>query len=72
MLAAHAKCFMALAISGLRWGSLTMAFTGIFGYMAHHFILLWFNPVDLVVDTEELWFEHSCVIVAGLLVSKGC
>ena len=52
--------------------SLTVAFTGIFVYMAHHFILLWLNPFDLRVDREEWWFEHSRVILAGLLVSRGC
>ena len=40
--------------------------------MAHHFILLRLNPFDLRVDRERCWFEHSCVIVAGLLVSRGC
>ena len=35
--------------------------------MAHHFILLRLNPFDLRVDKEGWWFEHSCVIVAGLL-----
>ena len=29
------------------WGSLTIAFTGKFVYMAHHFILLRLNPLDL-------------------------
>ena len=37
-------------------------------YMAHHFILLRFNPFDLRVDMEGWWFEHSYVIVSGLLV----
>ena len=41
-------------------------------YMAHHFIMLRLNPFDLRVDREGWWFEHSCVIVAGLLVSRGC
>ena len=40
--------------------------------MAHHFILLRFNFSDLTVDREGWWFEHSCVIVEGLLVSRGC
>ena len=26
---------------------------------AHHFILLWLNPLDLRVDREWWWFEHS-------------
>ena len=38
----------------------------------HHFILLRLNPFDLSVVWEGWWFEHSCVIVAGLLVSRGC
>ena len=53
------------------WGSLTMTSTGKFVYMAHHFILLRLNPFSLRVDREGWWFEH-CVIVAGLLVSRGC
>ena len=60
-------------VSPLRgWGSLTIAFPGKFVYMGNHFILLQLNPFDLSVDTERWWFEHSCVIVAGLLVSRGC
>ena len=42
-----------------RWGSLTMTSTGIFVYLAHHFILLWLNPFGIRVDREGLWFEHS-------------
>ena len=34
------------------WGSLTMAFTGKFIYMAHHFIFLRLNPFDLRIDRE--------------------
>ena len=49
-----------------------MTSTGKFVYMAHHFILLWLNPFGLRADREGRWFEHSCVIVAGLLVSRGC
>ena len=30
------------------------------------------NPFDLRVDMEGSWLEHSCVIVAGLLLSRGC
>ena len=41
-------------------------------YMAHHFILLRLNPFDLRVDREGWWFEHYCVIVVDLLVSRGC
>ena len=40
--------------------------------MAHRFILLRLNPFDLSVDREGWWFESSCVIVAGMLVSRGC
>ena len=29
------------------WGSPTMSLTGLFVYMAHHFILLQLNPFDL-------------------------
>ena len=32
------------------WGSLTMAFTSKFVYMAHHFILIRLNPFGLGVD----------------------
>ena len=53
-------------------GSLTMAMTGIFVYMDHLFILLRLNPFDLEVDRERLSFEYSCVIVADLLVNRGC
>ena len=49
-----------------------MALTGKFAYMAHHFILLWLNAFGLRVDMEGWWFEHSLVMVAGLLVSRGC
>ena len=49
-----------------------MAFTAKFVYMAHHFILEWLNPFDLKVDGEGWWFEHSCVIVVGVLVRRGC
>ena len=40
-------------------GSLTMASTGKFVYMAYHFILLWFNLFGLMDDRERWWFEHS-------------
>ena len=40
-------------------GSLTMAFTGKFVYMADHFILLRLNPLGLRADREGWWFEHS-------------
>ena len=49
-----------------------MALTGKFVYMDHHFILLPLDPFDLAVDRKGWWFEHSCVIVVGLLVSRGC
>ena len=54
------------------WGNLNMTLTAKFVYVAHHFILLQLNPFGLVVDREGSWFEHSCVIVAGLLVSRVC
>ena len=41
------------------WSSLTMALTGKFVYMAHHFIMLRLNPFGLRVDRERCWFEHS-------------
>ena len=34
------------------WGSLAMASTGIFVYMAHHFILLRLNPFGIRDDRE--------------------
>ena len=34
------------------WDILTMAFTGKFVYMAHHFILLQLNPFDLRADRK--------------------
>ena len=40
-------------------GSLTMAFTGKFVYMAHHFILLQLNPFDIRFEREGWWTEHS-------------
>ena len=49
-----------------------MALTGKFVYMAHHFILLLLDPFDLAVDRKGWWFEHPSVIVAGLLVNRGC
>ena len=48
-----------------------MAFTGKFVYMAHRSILLRLNPFDLSADREGWWLQQSCVIVAGLLVSRG-
>ena len=41
------------------WGSLTMAFTGEFVYVAHHSIMLRLNPFGLRVDKEGWWFDHS-------------
>ena len=41
------------------WGSLTIAFTSKFVYMAQHFNLLQLNPFDLRADREGWWFEHS-------------
>ena len=49
-----------------------MVVTGKFVYMVHLLILLWLNPFDLSVDRDEWWFEHSFVIVASLLVRRGC
>ena len=40
--------------------------------MAHQVIWLRLNPFDLRIDREGWWFEHSCVIVAGSLVRRGC
>ena len=40
-------------------GSLTMAFTGKFVYVAHHFIMLQISTFGLRVDREGWWFEHS-------------
>ena len=51
---------------------MTVEFTGKFVYMAHHFMFLRHNPFDLRVDRDGWWFEHSCVIVAGLVVSRVC
>ena len=42
-----------------RWGILTMTSIGKFLSMAHHFILLWFKPLGLWVDSEGWWFGHS-------------
>ena len=53
-------------------GSLTMASTSKFVYMAHHLILLWLSAFGLRVDTEGWWFEHSFVMFSALLVSRGC
>ena len=47
-----------------------MAYIVKFVYMAHYFILLRLNPFDLRVDWEGWWFEDSCVIAVGLLVSR--
>ena len=41
------------------WGSLTMTPTGIFAYMAHHFMLLWLKSFGVMVDREGWQFEHS-------------
>ena len=60
-----------MAISSLTWGSLTMAFIGKFVYMAHRSILLRLKPFDVSADREGWWLQQSCVIVAGLLVSRG-
>ena len=36
-----------------------MAFTDIFVYVTHHFILLDLNSFNLRFDREVWWFEHS-------------
>ena len=60
-------------LSALRgWGSPNMAFSGKFKCMAHHFMLLRLNSSYLSVDREGWLFEHSSVIVSGLLVNRGC
>ena len=47
-------------LSPLRgWGSLTMAFTGKFVDVAHHFIMLRLNPFGLRVEREGWWCGHS-------------
>ena len=53
------------------WGSLTMACTGQFLYVAHHFILLRLNPFDLRVDREGQWIEHSVPQLQVCLSAKG-
>ena len=74
-------CLTAVGANNVSWpwvsllqgcGGLTMALTGKFVYMAHHFILAQLNLFDLVVHMEGWWLDHSCVIVAGLSVSRGC
>ena len=52
-------------------GSLTTTFTGKFVYIAHYFILLWLNHVDLRVDREGWWPEHSVYQSFGLIVNRG-
>ena len=39
--------------------------------MAHHFILLWLNPLDLRVDREGWWFEHSMSYLRVCLSAEG-
>ena len=41
------------------WDRMTIAFTGKFVYIAHHFILLHFSRFDLSVITDGRWFDHS-------------
>ena len=53
------------------WSSLTMTLTGKFLYMAHRFILLWFNPFDLRVDREGWWFDHSVSQLTVFLSAEG-
>ena len=54
------------------WGrnSLTMAFTGKTVYIAHHFMLPWFDCFDLWVNREGWWFKKSLQNNWGLLVKK--
>ena len=40
-------------------GSLTLAFTATFVYIAHHFILLRLNPFGVRLDRVEWYFERS-------------
>ena len=59
-------------LSPLRgWGSLTMAFTGKFEYMAHHFIMLRLSPFGLRVDREGWWFEQSVSQLRVCLLAEG-
>ena len=39
--------------------------------MAHHFILLRFNPFDLRVDKMGWWFEHSVSWLRVCLSAEG-
>ena len=53
------------------WGTLTMSLlVNLYLYLPHRFILIWFNPFDHRVNRVGWCFE-LCVIVAGLLVSRG-
>ena len=48
--------YTTLAISASRfrgWVGLAMTFTGKFLYMAHHFILLWLNPIEFVLKGRD-------------------
>ena len=59
-------------LSPLRgWGSLTVTLTGKFVYMAQHFILLRLNPLDLSVDREGRWFDHSISWLRVCLLEEG-
>ena len=59
-------------LSPLRgWGSLTVTLTGKFVYMAQHFILLRLNPLDLSVDREGRWFDHSISWLKVCLLEEG-
>ena len=57
--AMHSICPSDANIFRTECSHLTMAFTGKFVYIAHHFILLQLNPFDLSVDRDRWWSEHS-------------
>ena len=44
------------------WGSLTMALTGKFAYMPHHFILLLLNSFGRWIDRKGWWFDTAVSI----------
>ena len=48
-----------------------MVFTGKFVYIAHHFILLWLNPVDFRFDRVGRSFEHTVLKLRGFLSKEG-
>ena len=48
-----------------------MVFTGKFVYIAHHFTLLWLNPVDFRFDRVGRSFEHTVLKLRGFLSKEG-